>query len=119
MPDAPPPLSPAETAARGLDGWMDAYTADAVRLTMGGTAAQGTEAVRAFDAGLFANPSQRLVWEPTDAGAFDDGRHGFTTGRSALLSAQGDTLYRGVYITMWRREGDRWRVILDTGADAE
>ena len=59
------------------------------------------------------------MWKPTDAGAFADGRHGFTTGRSALLSAAGDTLYAGVYLTMWRVEAGRWRVILDTGADAE
>ena len=77
------------------------------------------DAVRAYDAGLFADSTTRLVWEPTDAGAFADGRHGFTTGRSALLSAAGDTLYAGVYLTMWRVEAGRWRVILDTGADAE
>ncbi len=108
----------AATGARGLDGWMEFYTADAVRLQMGRTAVQGTAAVRAYDAGLFENPANRLVWAPTDAGAFADGRHGFTTGTSALLSAAGDTLYRGVYISMWRMEaGGRWRVILDTGAD--
>lgn len=110
----------AQTADRGLDGWMDAYAPDAVRLSMGGTVAQGTEAVRAFDAALFADPTQRLVWAPTDAGSFSDGRHGFTTGRSALLSARGDTLYTGVYVTLWRREADgRWRAILDTGAADE
>ena len=98
---------------------MEFYADDAVRLRMGRTTVQGLDAVRAYDAGLFADATTRLVWEPTDAGAFADGRHGFTTGRSALLSASGDTLYAGVYVSMWRLDGGRWRVILDTGADAE
>jgi ketosteroid isomerase-like protein len=116
----------AETAARGLDGWMDYYAADAVRLTMAGTFAdttivQGHGAVRRFDAGLFADPSTRLLWEPTDAGVFADGRTGFTTGRSAFVRLDGgtpaDTLFAGRYVTIWRRGADgRWRVILDTGS---
>lgn len=114
----------AATAARGLDGWMDAYAADAVRLRLGGSAAegsvaQGTDAIRAFDAALFEDPAVRLVWDPTDAAPFADGRTGFTTGRASVVRvATADTLYRGTYVTIWRRDGDGWKVILDTGADA-
>jgi ketosteroid isomerase-like protein len=108
------------TAARGLDGWMGFYAADAVRLTMGGDVAQGLEAVRKYDAPLFADSATRLLWTPTGAGVFADGRHGFTTGTSLMVrraAAKTDTVYRGAYITMWRREADgRWRVILDTGS---
>jgi ketosteroid isomerase-like protein len=108
----------AATAARGINGWMEAYAADAVRLEMGGPASQGHAAIREFDAGLFADPTVRLVWYPTDAGLFSDGRHGFTTGRGALvrLTPPSDTLWRGTYITFWRRERNAWKVILDTGA---
>jgi ketosteroid isomerase-like protein len=110
----------AETARRGLEGWMGAYTGDAVRLYMGGTAVQGLEAIRAFDAEIFADPGLRLLWEPADAGVFADGRHGFTTGRSAFVRLEGerqDTLQTGRYVTIWRLGADgRWRVILDTGA---
>lgn len=110
----------AETAGRGLDGWMAHYAADAVRLHMGGPVVQGLDAIRAFDAALFADPTARLTWEPTDGGAFGDGRHGFTTGRSALVRLAGgaaDTLYAGVYVTLWRLGPDgRWEVLLDTGA---
>jgi ketosteroid isomerase-like protein len=108
------------TAARRLDGWMGYYSADAVRLTMGGDVAQGLEAVRKYDAPLFADSTTRLLWTPTGAGAFADGRHGFTTGTSLMLrtaAGKTDTVYRGAYITMWRREADgRWKVILDTGS---
>jgi ketosteroid isomerase-like protein len=110
----------AATAARGLEGWMEAYAPDAVRLRMGGAAVQGLPAVRAYDADLFADPSARLEWAPTAAGVFADGRHGYTTGRSTMVrldGARADTLYRGVYITFWRLDPDgRWRVVLDTGA---
>lgn len=116
----------AETAARGLDGWLAHHAPDAARLQMGGTRAAGTvvqglDAVRAYDAGLFRDAGTRLVWEPTAAGTFSDGRTGFTTGRSAMLRLNGavaaDTLFAGTYITVWRlgRDG-RWRVLLDTGA---
>jgi len=117
----------ADTYARGLDGWMDHHAPDAVRLAMGGTAAdgsvvQGLDAVRAYDAGLFTDPTTRLVWTPTEGGAFADRSTGFTTGRSAMVrlrtdGAAPDTLFRGTYVTIWRRGVDgRWRVILDTGA---
>ena len=110
----------AETAARGLDGWMEYYAPDAARLYMGGTAVRGHAAIRAFDADLFADPAVGLRWAPTDAGTFADGRHGFTTGRSALVRLGGaapDTLRTGTYVSLWRLDADgRWRVLLDTGA---
>ena len=111
----------AASAARGLDGWMEAYAADAVRLRLGEPAVRGRDAIRAFDAPIFADPDVRLEWTPTDGGAFADGRHGFTTGTSVMVGTgtPPDTLWRGRYVTLWRLEPDgRWRVLLDTGADA-
>ena len=107
------------TAARGLDGWMTFYSADAVRLTMGGRHVQGLGAVREFDRELFADSTVHLLWIPTGAGAFTDGRHGYTTGTSVMIrhGAKPDTLYKGAYVTRWRREADgSWKVILDTGS---
>jgi ketosteroid isomerase-like protein len=104
------------TARRGLDGWMDAYAPDAVRLAMGGHVSRGLAEIRAADSSLFADPAVRLTWMPTDGGAFGDGRHGFTTGRAAMVRAPADTVWTGTYVTFWRRDGGRWRVLLDTGA---
>ncbi|HEX5632700.1 MAG TPA: DUF4440 domain-containing protein [Gemmatimonadales bacterium] len=108
------------TAAHGFEGWMRFYATDAVRLTMGAEIAQGLDAVRAHDQGLFADSTVRLVWTPTGSGVFADGRHGFTTGTSAVVRTGGksvDTVSRGAYVTMWRRDRDGiWRVILDTGS---
>ena len=109
----------ADSADRhGLEGWMGWLADDAVRLQMGGPVAQGHEAIRRFDDGLFADSTMILRWEPTEAGVFDDGRHGFTTGRGALVRRDGsDTAWAGAYISIWRRADDgSWRVILDTGS---
>jgi hypothetical protein len=69
---------------------------------------------------MFADPTVRLVWDPTDAGVFRDAQHGFTTGRYQLVKLEGgapsDTLGQGAYLTIWRRDDGQWRVILDTGS---
>ena len=109
----------AETAARGLDGWMSYYAEDAARVQLGTGSVRGPEAIRGFDAAIFEDSTTRLVWVPTDAGVFDDGRHGFTTGRSAFVRIDGDipdTMNTGRYVTIWRLDDEgRPRVILDTG----
>lgn len=107
------------TYAHGLDGWMSYYSADAVRLRLGQPAVQGTQAVRQFDAPIFADTAIVLVWTPVDAGTFEDGRHGFSTGKGAMVrrATPADTVWQGQYVTIWRRGDDgRWLVILDTGS---
>ena len=110
------------TAEKGLDGWMGFMADDAVRISpLGGKAHAGKAAVRELDAAMFADPKRRLVWEPTDAGAFADGKHGFTTGRARMLVRNQDgsdqVQWTGVYVTWWRKGDDgQWKVILDTGA---
>jgi len=105
----------------GLDGWLEFMSDDVVRLPgLGESGLQGKAAVRAVDAGLFADPNRRLLWEPAAAGAFNDGRHGYTTGRYRVVAvSEGgaeEVLSSGAYLTWWRLDdGGRWRVILDTG----
>jgi ketosteroid isomerase-like protein len=113
------------TAERGLDGWMSFYADDAVRIpqSLNGPPVQGLEAVRKFDARLFADPAVSLVWEPTDAGLYRGGALGFTRGRSETRRRDpgGATTVvgRGRYLTIWRREpSGQWKVILDTGVPA-
>ena len=113
----------AAAAARGLAGWLEFMADDVVRLPeMGAPAVCGKVAVAGLDARIFANPARRLVWQPTDAGAFADGAHGYTTGRAQVITSGADgtetVLYSGSYVTVWRRAPDgRWLVILDTGAE--
>ena len=110
-----------ETAARGLNGWMSVMADDAVRISpLGGKVVSGTTAVRELDAAIFADPKKQLVWEPTDGGAFADGKHGFTTGTSKFIEKTTDgketVLSTGSYVTWWRKDDKGvWKVILDTG----
>jgi len=112
------------TAERRIDGWMEFFADDAVRITpLGGKATVGREAIRELDGKMLADPSVKLVWEPTDAGAFSYGKHGFTTGKGTIFrtkdGGEQERLADVVYITMWRKDGDKWKIILDTGARAE
>ncbi|MDH3283657.1 MAG: hypothetical protein OEQ13_02875 [Acidobacteriota bacterium] len=108
------------TAKRGLDGWVDSFTDDAARIDLHGEIARGHRKIRSHDAGLFADPKTRLMWEPTDAGVFDDLRHGFTRGRYELIKKETDgsaeSLSRGAYLTIWRHEDGGWKILVDTGA---
>jgi hypothetical protein len=60
-----------------------------------------------------------LNWEPTGTYVFGGGEIGSTTGRYWVVSRKkgeaGKQLGHGRYGTMWRRDGGRWLVIMDTG----
>jgi len=107
------------THARGIDGWMSFYAPDAIRIRYRGNMVKGHPAVREFDAPGLADTTSTLNWEPTDAYVFSDGRIGSTTGRYWVTSRKteevGKQLGSGRYVTMWRRDGSRWLVIMDTG----
>jgi ketosteroid isomerase-like protein len=108
-------------AEKRLDGWMSFMADDAARAPrIGAKITAGREAVRKLDAALFANPKVKLVWEPTDAHAFADGKSGVTTGRYRVLATGEDGRETesgtGAYVTWWRKETDgSWKVIFDTG----
>jgi ketosteroid isomerase-like protein len=107
---------------KGLEGWVSFFADDAVRISpVGAKPAAGLPAIRKLDAALFADPKKLLVWEPTDAGLFADGNHGFTTGQAKVVARNEADKDKGPwtvrYVTWWRKDSDgRWRVILDTGA---
>jgi ketosteroid isomerase-like protein len=107
------------THQRGIDGWMSFYAHDAIRIRYRGNMVKGYDAVRAFDLPNISDTTYTLNWEPTDAHVFNGGSIGSTTGRYWVVSRRADTsgkeLSRGRYVTMWRREGSRWLVIMDTG----
>lgn len=106
----------AATAERGLDGWLSYFAEDAVEFERNGPASRGLDAIRERDAGMFEDGEVRLVWEPDDAGVFDDGLYGYTRGPYRVLDAtSGEERGRGRYLTIWRREADGFKVVLDTG----
>jgi len=107
------------THARGIDGWMSFYTRDAIRIQYRGNMVKGFDAIRQFDTGYISDTTNVLNWEPTDAHVFRGGDIGSTTGRYWAVSRAGANAGkeagRGRYVTMWRRDGGRWLVIMDTG----
>ena len=109
----------AAVAARGLEGWMEYFTDDAVRIRWRDPSVRGAPEIRKFDAPLFADPAVTLHWEPVEAGLYRGGQLGWTRGRSEVRErARGATtvVQRGSYLTVWRLEpSGEWRVILDTG----
>ena len=107
------------THARGIDGWMSFYTPDAIRIRYRGNMVKGFDEIRKFDIDYISDTTNVLNWEPTDAYVFKGGTIGSTTGRYWAVSRAGANAGketgRGRYVTMWRRDGGRWLVIMDTG----
>jgi ketosteroid isomerase-like protein len=107
------------THARGIDGWMSFYTPDAIRIRYRGNMVKGFDEIRKFDLAYISDTTNVLNWEPTDAHVFRGGEIGSTTGRYWAIkrtgTGAGTETGRGRYVTMWRREGGRWLVIMDTG----
>ncbi|MDQ6871780.1 MAG: nuclear transport factor 2 family protein [Gemmatimonadota bacterium] len=107
------------THARGIEGWMSFFASDAIRIRYRGNMIKGLDAVRRFDLPGISDTTNTLNWEPTDAHVFSDGEIGSTTGRYWIVSRKtgesGKELGHGRYVTMWRRDGGRWLVIMDTG----
>ena len=104
-----------QTAARGLEGWMDFFADDASTIHDGKTVT-GKPALRAYYAPVFANKDFSLTWTPSRAEAAKDGTLGYTYGD--YEAKNGAAVSRGVYVTVWRRENGRWKVVLDLGSAA-
>lgn len=109
----------AATHASGIDGWMLFYAPDAIRVRYRGNMVKGLAAIRDFDLPRISDTTSTLNWEPTDAHVFRGGAVGSTTGKYWVVSRKtgeaGKELGHGRYVTIWRRDGERWVVIMDTG----
>jgi ketosteroid isomerase-like protein len=101
------------TAERRLDGWMEYFAADAAILQDGKTIT-GTQGLRAYYEPLFADKNFNLSWTPTNAEASKDGTMGYTYGD--YEARRGSKTSRGMYLTIWRKEAGKWKVIMDTGS---
>ncbi len=64
--------------------------------------------------GLLAKASLR--WEPLWSRLSPGGTIAVTVGR-AHMEENGAVTWRGSYATVWRRDGDRWKVVFDVGRD--
>ena len=110
-------------ADSGAPAWNARMAPDVTKPGNGGLILlRGAVPVAANDKTIFADPSQLLTWEPSDAVAYADRVTGVTVGRYAVVrrSSRTDTLARGRYLTLWRKQPDgKWKILLDTGWPAK
>jgi ketosteroid isomerase-like protein len=104
------------TASRGLDGWMSFFAGDAVVLPAGSHMLVGKDAIREQMRRRFLTPGYALRWEPIEG--YGEGNLGYTYGvyKSTAPDAQGNlAVTYGKYVTIWRKEGKDWKIVLDCG----
>jgi ketosteroid isomerase-like protein len=107
-----------DTAAHGLDGWMNWFAEDA-RIETGKDVLVGKAALRAFYSRMFAAREFHIHWWPVQAEISADGTLGFTFGRAAVSwrDEKGE-VHRSEsrYTTLWRRQKDgAYKVVFDMG----
>jgi hypothetical protein len=101
----------ADTARRGLEGWVAAFDAQ-------GGMMRKTGRVDRADVGALMKPvldAGRLAWAPIASGQLGD--LGFTVGKATFTpTAPGEPGWRSTYVSIWRRQADGgWKVLFDTG----
>ena len=106
------------TAESGADGWASFFAEDGAVVRSGAGEVRGRAAIHASMVPYFATGA-RLSWDPLRAEVSADGTLGYTIGEyeSESLGSDGESVIgRGLYVSVWRREGDgSWRVVMDLG----
>lgn len=107
-----------DTAARGLDGWMDWFAEDA-RIETTKDVLVGEAALREYYSKMFASRQFRIHWWPVQADISADGTLGFTFGRAEVSwrDEKGEMQKReSRYTTLWRKQKDGgYKVVFDIG----
>jgi ketosteroid isomerase-like protein len=109
-----------DTADRGIDGWVDAFTDDGIMLPTGESIAKGKAAIRGEMATLLADPTNHLEWDPDHASVSASGDLGYTVGHTtvAKVGPSGGEVIVGKlkYLTVWKRQADgHWKVAATVG----
>lgn len=98
--------------------WASYFLEDGV---MVGTANKehivGKEAIEQAMKSTFSLPDLLFTWEPEYAEISEDGTLGVTRGTSIIrYTIDGETKeHNGRYTTVWRRQGDTWKIVWDIG----
>jgi ketosteroid isomerase-like protein len=107
----------ADTAARGVEGWVAAFADDGIGLDAKGRQTKGKDQIRAKMTPVFAEV--KISWKPTLVEVAPDGQMGFTYGLYEVTPRAGEpkVLAHGAYMTVWKRDSARkWKVAADLGA---
>jgi uncharacterized protein (TIGR02246 family) len=112
----------AETAAKGVDGWVSFFAPDGTMVPNGSPAIKGTDAIRKAMEAALSNPDYALDWDPKYARVSKDGQMGFTVGRYTSSDSSQDppANSEGRYLTIWEKQEDgQWKVVFDMGNTGE
>lgn len=105
-------------AARGAEGFLSFFAADAAILPKSGAPITGTDALGAAFRETWAQPGYSLRWTALKAELARSGEIGYTYGtyeRKRMVNGKPVT-ETGKYVTIWRRQRDgKWKVIVDMG----
>jgi ketosteroid isomerase-like protein len=101
----------ADTAARGIEGWVAAFEPDGW-MHGGGGKHVGREAIRALMGPFLAQV--RIAWTPVASAVRGD--LGYTLGKATFTSSKDGATWKSVYVTLWHRQPDgSWKARFDTG----
>ena len=106
------------SAVEGRAAAFAAYQADsAVILRDNAHPFVGREAITEL---MARSPQGRLTWEPRFADVSESGDLGYTYGHweySETDSSGKEHKARGYYVSVWKKQADGWKLVLDTGTD--
>jgi hypothetical protein len=100
----------ADTAKRGVEGWVSAFEPEGWTLAAGKKA--NLAEIRADMTPFLAEV--HIAWAPVASGSRGD--LGFTIGKATFTKVADHASWRGTYVTIWHRQPDgSWKVRFDTG----
>jgi len=109
----------AATKARGLDGWMSYFDADATAFPPGKPLIHGKAQLREFYAKIWETPGITVDWHPVKADIAASADLGYTIGVAEWRwpEKDGKTATRASkYLTVWKKKPDgSWKVQADLG----
>jgi ketosteroid isomerase-like protein len=111
------------TAEGGLDAWVQHFAPEGAMISGQGEIT-GEPYIRAAMAPVLTDSTVAFTWRPQRARVAESGELGYTVGdyRISRIDSTGqaaETLDRGKYVTIWRRQPDgTWKVVADIGSSA-
>ena len=97
--------------ARDVDKFVANFASDATIYAPGMPAVTGTDAIRKTYSEMASAPDFSLSFTPSEAVVAKSGDVGYTSGAYEMSMAGSSE--KGKYITVWRKEGDAWKVTED------
>lgn len=88
------------------------FLADDAVFFAGSQSVRGKAAVAADWRKYYAGPAAPFSWEPRDVEVLDDGTLALSSG--PVRAPDGKVI--AVFHSIWRREGDRWKIVFDKGS---